>query len=79
MRTLLTVVMIAGAAGLVGAQGRPAEQLKKAVVQEETGQNPEKAIEAYRAIVAQYRRGPESGGDGALPARRDLPQGRHAH
>jgi tetratricopeptide (TPR) repeat protein len=46
--------MIAGAAALAGAQGPPAEQLKKAVVQEETGQSPEKAIEAYRAIVAQY-------------------------
>jgi tetratricopeptide (TPR) repeat protein len=54
MRTLLTVAMIAGAAALAGAQGRPADQLKKAIVQEETGQNPEKAIQAYQAIVAQY-------------------------
>ncbi len=54
MRMLMTVAMIAGAAALAGAQGRPAEQLKKAVVQEETGQSPEKAIQAYQAIVAQY-------------------------
>jgi tetratricopeptide (TPR) repeat protein len=54
MRTLLTVAMIVGAAALAGAQGRPAEQLKKAIVQEETGQSPEKAIQAYQAIVAQY-------------------------
>jgi tetratricopeptide (TPR) repeat protein len=54
MRTLLTVAMIVGAAALAGAQGRPAEQLKKAIVQEETGQNPEKAIQAYQAVVAQF-------------------------
>ena len=54
MRTLLTVAMIVGAAALAGAQARPAEQLKKAIVQEETGQSPEKAIQAYQAIVAQY-------------------------
>jgi tetratricopeptide (TPR) repeat protein len=54
MRTLLTVAMIVGAAALAGAQGRPAELLNKAVVQEETGQSPEKAIQAYRAVVAQY-------------------------
>jgi tetratricopeptide (TPR) repeat protein len=54
MRTLLTVAMIVGAAALAEAQARPVEQLKKAIVQEETGQNPEKAIQAYQAIVAQY-------------------------
>ena len=54
MRTLLTMAMIVGAAALAGAQSRPAEQLKKAIVQEETGQSPEKAIQAYQAIVAQY-------------------------
>ncbi len=54
MRTLLTMAMIVGAAALAGAQARPAEQLKKAIVQEETGQSPEKAIQAYQAIVAQY-------------------------
>lgn len=54
MRTVLTVAMIAGAAALAGAQARPAEQLKKAIVQEETGQNPEKAIQAYQAVVAQF-------------------------
>lgn len=54
MRTLLTVAICVGAAALAGAQGSPAEQLKKAIVQEETGQSPEKAIQAYQAVVAQF-------------------------
>jgi tetratricopeptide (TPR) repeat protein len=35
-------------------QDRLADQLRKGIVQEETGQNLDKAIEAYRAIVAQF-------------------------
>jgi tetratricopeptide (TPR) repeat protein len=54
MRTLLTVVMLVGAAALAGAQDRLADQLKKGIVQEETSQNPEKAMQAYKAIVAQF-------------------------
>ncbi len=54
MRTLLTVAMIVGAAALAGAQDRLADQLKKGIVQEETSQNPEKAIQAYRAVVVQF-------------------------
>jgi tetratricopeptide (TPR) repeat protein len=54
MRTLLTVAVIVGAAALAGAQGRPADQLKKGIVQEETGQNPEKAMQIYKTVVAQY-------------------------
>jgi tetratricopeptide (TPR) repeat protein len=54
MRTLLTVAMIVGAAALAGAQDRLADQLKKGIVQEEASQNPEKAIQAYKAIVAQF-------------------------
>ena len=54
MRTLLTVAMIVGAAVSAGAQDRLTDQLKKGIVQEESGQNPEKAILAYKAIVAQF-------------------------
>ncbi len=54
MRTLMTVAMIVGAAALAGAQERLADQLKKGIVQEEAGQNPEKAMQAYKAIVAQF-------------------------
>jgi tetratricopeptide (TPR) repeat protein len=54
MRALFTVAMIVGAAALAGAQDRLADQLKKGIVQEETSQNPEKAIQAYRAVVAQF-------------------------
>ena len=54
MRTLLTVAMLVGAAAVSGAQDRPADQLKKGIVQEETGQNPEKAMQIYKTVVAQY-------------------------
>jgi tetratricopeptide (TPR) repeat protein len=54
MRTVLAVVMLVGAAALAGAQDRLADQLKKGIVQEETNQNPDKAVQAYKAIVAQY-------------------------
>ena len=54
MRTLFTLVMLVVAAGVADAQDRLADQLKKGIVQEETGQNPEKAIQAYKAIVAQF-------------------------
>jgi tetratricopeptide (TPR) repeat protein len=54
MRTLLTVAMLVGAAALAGAQDRLADQLKKGIVQEEASQNPEKAIQAYKAVVAQF-------------------------
>jgi len=54
MRTVLTVAMLVGAAALAGAQERMADQLKKGIVQEEANQNAEKAIQSYKAIVAQY-------------------------
>jgi hypothetical protein len=54
MKTLLTVAMLVGAAALAGAQDRLADQLRKGIVQEETSQNPEKAMQAYKAIVAQF-------------------------
>ena len=54
MRTLFTLVMLVVAAGVADAQDRLADQLKKGIVQEETGQNPEKAIQAYKAIVGQF-------------------------
>jgi tetratricopeptide (TPR) repeat protein len=54
MRTLLAVVMIVGAAAAAGAQDRLADQLKKGIVQEEASQNPDKAMQAYKAIVAQF-------------------------
>jgi tetratricopeptide (TPR) repeat protein len=54
MRAALTIAMIVCAAALAGAQERMADQLKKGIVQEEANQNAEKAIQAYKAIVAQY-------------------------
>jgi hypothetical protein len=54
MRTLMTVAMIAGAAALAGAQDRPADQLKKGIALEEAGQNPDRAMQAYQAIVGQF-------------------------
>jgi tetratricopeptide (TPR) repeat protein len=54
MRTLWTVAMLLGAATLAGAQDRLADQLKDGIVREEANQDTEKAIETYRAIVAQY-------------------------
>jgi hypothetical protein len=54
MRTLLIVAMLVGAAALVGAQERTADQLKKGILLEEADQNAEKAIQAYKAIVARY-------------------------
>jgi tetratricopeptide (TPR) repeat protein len=46
--------MIVCAAALAGAQERMADQLKKGIVQEEANQDAEKAIQVYKAIVAQY-------------------------
>jgi tetratricopeptide (TPR) repeat protein len=54
MRTLLTVAILVGAAAVAGAQDRLADQLKKGIVQEESSQSPEKAIQAYKAIVMQF-------------------------
>jgi tetratricopeptide (TPR) repeat protein len=48
--------VLAGAASPAGAQTqeRLSDQLRKGIVQEETGQNIDKAIQAYQAIVAQF-------------------------
>ncbi len=54
MRTMLTVAFIVCSAALSGAQERLADQLRKGIVQEEASQNLDKAIAAYKAIVAQY-------------------------
>ncbi len=54
MRTVLTVVMLLGAAVLDVGQDRLADQLRKGIVLEEAGQNLEKAIQAYQAIVTQF-------------------------
>jgi tetratricopeptide (TPR) repeat protein len=54
MRTLLTVAVFVSVAALAGAQDRLADQLNKSIVLEEAGGNPERAIQAYKAIVAQF-------------------------
>jgi tetratricopeptide (TPR) repeat protein len=54
MRTVLMVAILVGAAATAAAQDRLADQLRKGIVQEEASQNLDKAIQAYRAIVAQY-------------------------
>jgi tetratricopeptide (TPR) repeat protein len=59
MRTVWTVLaatMLVGAATMAGAQTqeRLSDQLRKGIVQEETGQNIDKAIQAYQAVVARF-------------------------
>ena len=54
MRTWLTVAFIVWSAALSGAQEKLADQLRKGIVQEEANQDADKAIAAYKSIVAQY-------------------------
>jgi len=54
MRTMLMVAMLVAVAAPGSAQERLADQLRKGIVEEETSQNLDKAIQAYQAIVARY-------------------------
>jgi tetratricopeptide (TPR) repeat protein len=54
MRTLLTMTVFVSVAALAGAQDRLADQLKKGIVLEEAGENPERAMQAYKAVVARF-------------------------
>ena len=54
MRTALTVAILVSSVAVAGAQQRLADQLRKGITQEETAQDLEKAIQTYKAIVAQY-------------------------
>jgi tetratricopeptide (TPR) repeat protein len=54
MRTILALGVILGTVGAAGAQERLADQLRKSIAQEETARDPERAIQAYQAIVAQF-------------------------
>jgi len=55
MRTVLMVAMLVTAAAAPAfAQERLADQLRKGIVEEEAGQNLDKAIQAYQAVVARY-------------------------
>ncbi len=54
MKTVLTVAVLIGVSTAAGGQTRLADQLRKAVVQEETGKNLEKAAQDYQNIVAQF-------------------------
>lgn len=54
MKPKLTLLIVVLTAGLAGAQDRLADQLRKAIVEEESYQNLDKAIQAYQNIVAQF-------------------------
>jgi len=54
MRTTLALTMLLLLPGLAGAQDPLADQLRKAVVEEEAHQDLDKAILAYQAIVRRY-------------------------
>jgi tetratricopeptide (TPR) repeat protein len=54
MKPKLTLLIIVLTASLVGAQDRLADQLRKALVEEESYQNLNKAIQAYQSILAQF-------------------------
>lgn len=57
MKRVLTVAMLVLAAAATEAQEQLAERLRKAIVEEETGQSLEKAIQAYEGIVADFEQG----------------------
>jgi tetratricopeptide (TPR) repeat protein len=54
MRVKLMLFIAILTAGLSSAQDRLADQLRKAIVEEESYQNLDKAIQAYQSILAQY-------------------------
>ncbi len=54
MRTKLAITVTMLAANLIGAQDKLADQLRKAIVEEESYQNLDKAIQAYQGILMQF-------------------------
>jgi len=54
MKIKLALVFWVLTSCFAGAQEKTADQLRKAIVEEEVNQNLDKAIQAYQGIVAQY-------------------------
>jgi len=54
MRGKLVIAVFTLAAGLAAAQEKPAEQLRKAIVEEEANQNLDKAVQMYQSILSQF-------------------------
>jgi len=54
MKTALALAMLMVTAAFAAAQDKMADQLRKAIVEEEASQNLDKAIQAYQSILAQF-------------------------
>jgi len=54
MITKLLLALLLAIPGVAAAQDKLADQLRKAIVEEEVNQNLDKAIQAYQSILAQY-------------------------
>jgi tetratricopeptide (TPR) repeat protein len=54
MKKLIALLFFTCLAGMAVAQDEMADQLRKAIVEEEANQNVDKAIAAYNAIIEQY-------------------------
>ena len=54
MKKILALLLMIGVAGAAVAQEPMADRLRKAIVEEEAGQNLDKAIDAYKDILVQY-------------------------
>ncbi|MBP1597622.1 MAG: hypothetical protein H6Q05_2999 [Acidobacteria bacterium] len=54
MRGKLVIAVFALTAGLAAAQEKPAEQLRKAIVEEEANQSLDKAVQMYQSILSQF-------------------------
>jgi tetratricopeptide (TPR) repeat protein len=54
MKATIALAILMLSASLAAAQDKMAEQLKKAIVEEESNQNLDKAIHAYQSILAQF-------------------------
>jgi multidrug resistance efflux pump len=54
MKTMLMTAVVVALAVPTGAQQGMSDRLRQGITEEETTQNLQKAIEAYRAVVAQY-------------------------
>jgi tetratricopeptide (TPR) repeat protein len=50
----LALTLVLAIPGVAAAQDKMADQLRKAIVEEEVNQNLDKAIQAYQSILAQY-------------------------
>ena len=54
MKATIALAILVLSTSLATAQDKMAEQLKKAIVEEESNQNLDKAIQAYQSILAQF-------------------------